>query len=211
MLAPPTHLASRILAITGLEATLTVQQLSGKRCRSWRALTQARRHKHHRSASHRGNNRLKPCPRGSNVMGKLDCYPNRVLAACIASGAAQPQTQDEYEQRVRATRHRRVVLSSTGGVAGFFEAPLGWSVDLEWRMFPVTVLLTTVQSVEPSVSITARSPGPEKRLPPTTTPGKCRSKTAWAPLTAQVLPSKMIAVCPARASRVPWSSVAIRH
>ena len=70
-------------------------------------------------------------------------------------------------------------------------------------MFPVTVLLTTVQSVEPSVSLTARSPGPEKRLPRTTTPGKCRSKTAWAPLTAQVLPSKMIAVCPAGASRVP--------
>lgn len=28
------------------------------------------------------------------------------------------------------------MLSSTGGVAGVFEAPLGWSVDLEWAHVP---------------------------------------------------------------------------
>jgi hypothetical protein len=56
------------------------------------------------------------------------------------------------------------------------------------------MLSIMTQPVEPSVSITARSPGPEKRLPRTMTLGKFRSRTAWAPLTETVLRSKTIVV-----------------
>jgi hypothetical protein len=59
------------------------------------------------------------------------------------------------------------------------------------------VLPITAQSVEPSVSMMARLPGPEKRLSRTTTSGKFRNKMACAPLTETVLCSKVIAVCPA--------------